>query len=413
MTEPALMVDESTRPAKVANRVLLVHGNAPWQPNGGGVFLDQFAELSGARCDHLMVSLEGRRLDVPPSFERRCHQIVARQGVPGLGWLARRSPRRARELAASVGVPRLRAQLQALIPTLVAERFDHIVLFLNTIEVAQLSDPLTRALGVPYSTMEWDLLEHVISDIRPDSRLAAWVSGAALRLRRGAVSRGVASEGMADVYSREWGLDSVVLRQSVAAVPPRARGEASDAFVIVVSGNMYTPVEFAALLSALDRLDWAVNGRAVRIEVVGRMMIWDAPLPEGVRVTGWVTHERAQELVAGADLGYVGYWFAPESRRLVETCFPSKFIAYVGAGVPVFYHGPASGSPARFLEAHPAGFVCDSLDPAVIAERLVSVLGSPDALRRAREATRDAVAGEFGAHTLRERLRGFLTVPVP
>lgn len=401
-------------PAAVrARRVLLVHGNAPWQPNGGGVFLDQFAELCGARCDHLAITLEGRRYDTPAEFPRRCLQLVAREPVTGLGWVQEVSQNLALTIAARTSKRRLEKQLARIAPELHRARYDHVVLFLNAVEVTQIGAEVASLLSVPYSTMEWDLLENATVNFPTASRPWRTLAARTIALRRGAVSRGVASEGMAELYAREWGLDSVVLRQAVEGPPPVTKSALRDTFVLVVSGNMYTPVEFASLLAALDLLGWKVNGRPVRIEVVGRMMIWDAPLPPGVSVTGWVTHERAQELVAGADLGYVGYWFAEESRRLVETCFPSKFIAYVGAGVPVFYHGPASGSPARFLRSHPAGFVCDSLDPSVVAERLVSVLGSPDVLRRAREATRDAVAGELGAHTLRDRLRGFLTAPAP
>lgn len=407
------MVDAGLRPSKVARRVLLVHGNAPWQPNGGGVFLDQFAKLSGAECDHLAIALEGRRYEAPAEFPRHCLQLVAREPMTGLGWVQSVSQELAHTIAARTSKRRLEQQMARLAPDLRRGRYDHLVLFLNAVEVTQIGAELAALLDVPYSTMEWDLLENATVNFPAGSKPWRALAARTIALRRGASSRGVASEGMAEHYQREWGLDSVVLRQAVEA-PIRAASPASrDEFVIVVAGNIYVPTEFAALLAALDRLDWSVNGRPIRIEVVGLMMDWSAPLPPSVRVTGWVTHENAQKLIAGADLGYVGYWFAPESRRLVETCFPSKFIAYIGAGVPVFYHGPFSGSPARFLRSHPAGFVCDSLDPAVITERLVAVLGSPEALRRAREVAREVAVGEFGADTLSERLRGFLTAPLP
>jgi hypothetical protein len=280
--------------------------------------------------------------------------------------------------------------------------------FLNSVEMPIVARELVRRLGVPYSTMEWDLLDVAVDELGLSSLLHRRSIADVAALRAGAAERGVASEGMQRLYREQWGLDSVVLRQAAEspAGPRRARGDGP--FVIAVCGNVYAVEEFSCLLAALDRLGWAVAGRALELVVIGVVDPAVGPVPAQVRVTGWVGYEESLRALGEADLGYCPYWFAAERRRAVATSFPSKLISYLTCGVPVFYHGPEAGTPAAFLSRYPAGVTCHSLDPAVVAASIGDLVASPGKLLSAQKAADAVIAGELSAHTLQRRLGRWL-----
>jgi hypothetical protein len=391
--------------------VLLVHAGAPWQTNGGSVFLDQFAELAGRPCVHVVVSLEGRPLEVPPSFGRPVVQIAARGGVRGMGPLRRGSPWAWRHVYWGAVYPRRLAQdVSNVVAAIRATGPSHAFVVLNAVEVPVVASALLEQVRIPYSTMEWDLLDGTIEALDLAAPLERRELARVAALRAGAASRGVASEGMVNYYRSTWSLDSIVLRQTAtrASGNGRLNGTNDGQVIIAVCGNVYAPAEFRALLAALDRLGWSIAGRPVVVRVIGKIAVDVGPLPAGVSVSGWVSYEESLALLADASVGYCPYWFDADHAALVATSFPSKFISYLTCGVPVFYHGPATGTPAAFLARYPAGVGCHSLDPAVVADALVQFAGSPERLGAARRAAIRAVDEELSADTLRQRIASLL-----
>jgi hypothetical protein len=408
--EPLAAVATPPAPAR-RPRILLVHGNAPWQPNGGGVFLEEMCAHAACDFAHLTIGLEGRAYEVPRDFPRPVIQLAARGGLRGMGVLKRTLP--VTGAAVETGVVRplqLRRRLRAVRDELVSFAPDRLVLFMNAVEVSMLAPALLRLLPVPYVTMEWDLLEAGVQRAGGGRTVTRRMLASVDRLRRGAAARGVASEGMAAHYRRAWGLDSVVLRQTIRPAR-RERSSDGDVFRLAICGNVYAEDEFRALLAALGLTRWRLGGRPAELHVIGVVPPSLEPLPPQVRVTGWVSYERSLEMLGDMDMGYCPLWFDPEHPLWVETCFPSKLISYMAAEVPVFYHGPASGTPARFIERYPVGTSCHTWEPGAIARALDDAASSPEMLRRAREAVRDVVAHEFAPEILRSRLRAFLNVP--
>lgn len=390
--------------------VLLVLGGEPWQQNGGGVFVEQFSRAAAGRVVHLSVALDGRPHAVRDGWPWKHLSIAARVPVRGMGWLQRLSRRLASFVQWRVFRRReLRGGLQRQADALRELGIGHIVYFLNSVEILELAPPLNALMGVPYSTMEWDLIDVAVEEI-PAKRIRARLSRAAEALRSGAVTRGVASEGMAAMYAHRWGLDSLVLRQTIAPVQrPADRGR--GAFVIALCGTMIVPAEFRAFLEAMNLLGWQVDGRPIEFLWIGKSQGHRGELPAQVQVTGWVPHTRSLELLSHVDLGYSGLWFDPARRPIVESSFPSKIISYISAGVPVFYHGPDYGTPRHFMSAFPVGFVCHDVEPRAIANAIERIIRSPNALRDARKAAGRAVAAEFTPQILAERVERLLRRP--
>jgi glycosyltransferase involved in cell wall biosynthesis len=389
--------------------VVLVHAGPPWQTNGGAVFLDAVASHVARPCVHLAISLDGHPLAVPTDFPRPVLQVAARGPMRGMGLLQRRVPWAARQLYWGALYPRQLEHETALVAaSVLALRPSRLVYFLNALEVPLIATALSARVGVPYATMEWDLLDVAYERQRLSGPLERRLLARLAGVRQGAVARGVASEGMAAYYRETWGLDTVVLRQ-----PAAARGYARDAgagspFVVAVCGNVYAGAEFRVLLAALDRLGWSAAGRVIELRVIGDLDPSVGAVPARVVVTGWVPYAEALARLRDADVGYCPYWFDPAFHRLVITSFPSKLIAYLSAGVPVFYHGPAGGTPAAFLARYPAGVSCHSLDPAEVATTLAGLVAAPAALAKARAAASRAIGEEFSAATFQHRLASWL-----
>jgi hypothetical protein len=401
---------ERSVPSPSADGVLLVLGGEPWQQNGGGVFIEQLSRAVPGRVVHLSVALDGKAHPARSDWPWKHLSIAARGPVRGMGVLQRLTRRlasfvewrflRRQELAH--GLKRHAAELREL-------GIGRVVYFLNSVEILALAPMLNELLGVPYSTMEWDLIDLAV-DRLPSRRVRAGLSRAAESIRAGAATRGVASEGMGTMYENRWGLDSLVLRQTIEpAVRPIESPR--DSFVVALCGTMIVPAEFRAFLDAMELIEWQVDGRDIEFLWIGRAAGHQGELPPQVKVTGWVSHARSLELLSHADLGYSGLWFDDARRPWVESSFPSKIISYLSAGVPVFYHGPAYGTPARFMSAFNVGFGCHDLEPAAIAATMQRIVRSPDALRAAKDESMRAVAAEFTPEVLSDRVRQLLRAP--
>jgi hypothetical protein len=423
MTAAARSAEETRRPAdgprsaaghelRSGDRqrpIVLVHGGAPWQANGGAVFLEAVAAHAGRPCVHLSISLEGRPYDVPPDFPRPVLQIAARGGLRGMGILQRRAPRMARKLYWGALYPALlRHRMSAAATAIRGMRPHRLVFFLNAVETPIVAGELARLVGVPHATMEWDLLDIAIEELQLSGQSHRRLMSALASVRSGAAARGVASEGMLAYYQRSWGLDARVLRQPVAAIPARGTTNGDGPFVIAVCGNVYAPAEFRALVAALDRLGWSVGGRTIDLRVIGEIATEVGPVSPRIAVSGWVSYRESLARLAGADLGYCPYWFDEAKARIVTTSFPSKIISYLSCGVPMFYHGPKEGTPAQFLARYPVGVGCYTLDPVRIAETLAQLIAAPARMTAARTATTRALAEEFSEATLQHRLADWL-----
>ena len=158
--EPAEPAGSAVRAAAAARprpRILLVHGNAPWQPNGGGVFLEEMCARAPCDFAHLAIGLEGRPYDVPPDFPRPIVQLPSREGLRGMGVLQRVMPERAAAVdVAAVRPWQLRRRLREIEPPLRALSPGRVVLFLNAVEVVMITMAVYLTISLVTSTvMNW------------------------------------------------------------------------------------------------------------------------------------------------------------------------------------------------------------------------------------------------------------------
>ena len=219
---------------------------------------------------------------------------------------------------------------------------------------------------------------------------------------------GVISEEMGrDFETRFPGLRTSVMRY-VPTVPSRKSARSTDdEFVIAFAGSIYASIEFQALLSALDAAHWTIDGRKVRVKILGAKFRFQTSQPACIEFLGYRSSDEVINVMSEADCGYVPYWFASEYETSVRLCFPSKLISCLVAESPIFFHGPENSTPSTFLKQYAAGVGCHTTSTAGIVDALEQLAGS-DRLSMQAECRR-AVAEEFNQSNFEQRFHWLIT----
>ncbi|MEM6455656.1 MAG: glycosyltransferase [Acidobacteriota bacterium] len=190
---------------------------------------------------------------------------------------------------------------------------------------------------------------------------------------------GAASAAMRDHYRARFGKGDAVLIHGLPRaqqIAPRALPSSSDApFVLAFAGTLYAKAEWRALLDALDACDWRVplvdgGHRPVRLRVLSAQLEVRGGAHTRIDYLGWRPVDAARAALAEADAAYLPYWLDDPYETSTRLCFPNKLATYVGAGLPVFVHGPAEATPSRFVSTHDCGVVCPTRDASQIIEAL-------------------------------------------
>lgn len=392
-------------------KVLIAAAGGPERRDGGGIFLRQV--LDGLR-DHdvrlvwFAIGKAGRpRVDSEGSVE-----IPVRGPIRGLGQLRRIHRHLANWAEWRLARPWLaRTLVTDAVRLLDRFRPDVVLGIVASIEPILFLRPFCEALDAPLATMEWDpplSMAHVID--LPSFQLKR-VRLAYETLMRSAASVAVTSEGMEAHYRRAFGRSSTILRQYVEPLghaDADARDDERREWLLYLGGNVYAEREFETFLAALDRCGWMLHGKPVRLRWLGPGGRLRAAGPCRIEFLGWQPLDCALSLAAECDMGYVAYWFDPARSLEAETCFPSKMISYVGVGLPSFFHGPETSSPAAFIRRFGTGCVCAERTPEGVLAALEAALGDPWQHQQWRAACREVAKTEFSRATFQTRLNELL-----
>jgi len=118
-----------------------------------------------------------------------------------------------------------------------------------------------------------------------------------------------------------------------------------------------------------------------------------------VRKNGWRPVDEVNRELATMDYLYLPLWFDPGRRRHVEPSFSTKFVGYLGLGVPILCHMPAYSAVAEYVRGRPVGVVLDTMDVNELAGQLRRIFDAPETKRRHAECWSDA-AEDFDQQTL-------------
>ena len=273
---------------------------------------------------------------------------------------------------------------------------------------------LPRQLGLPMVTTVWDApnyaLRHYWSIDGPALDRLMVEFGDAVRA---SVRCAVASAEMRAAYEARYGTPCVPMIHGLAEsewIAPGGLRPLEEPFVIGYAGSLYARREWDALMAALARQSWQIEGRPVIVRVLASGLDVRVTGPARIEFLGWHSTTDAVAMLSECDVCYVPYWFDDAFRPAVELSFPNKVSLYLAAGRPIFFHGPHASTPTRFLERWPVGVACHSLDGDEITKSLAVAASDAAFHQKAAAAIPAALREEVGLHRFRERFAEFLGV---
>jgi glycosyltransferase involved in cell wall biosynthesis len=355
-------------------KTLLLTGGVPGSTHAGNLFLDELgSRVPAGRLCRFSLAL-GNDEGAPSSWFGHAADSASypyegpfwRFGghFPSLTvWLRHQYLRR-------IHVPHL---LRRIVAFARREKVELLWVGLTSPLLIYLAEPLARALGCPLVVTVCDPPERWETQFQLDSYTGGCLQREFTRAMKASLRIGVASEGMKNVYRARYGRESVVLIHGVTKDlrrPPAQELQTPGELRIGFAGNLYAAAEWYALLKALASVNWAIEGRRVRMRVLAPDLVMQRQGACNVEFLGWRSLTETIACLAEMDVNYLPYWFESRFRPTVQQCFPNKMTPYLASGRPVFYHGPVYATPTEFLHRYPAGLLCHSLDSKPILAEL-------------------------------------------
>ena len=278
----------------------------------------------------------------------------------------------------------------------------------TTIEIAA---RVAHKLQVPLYCLVWDAPEYLaqLRGLDPASkRRLIRRFGEALRA---SMRTAVVSKSMKTAYEAAYETPCVIVRHGLAAAlrqPAADKYTHDHEFSIGVAGGLYCESAWKALLQALDRLDWALAGKKIRLVVLGESLHVRSRRPANIQYCGWRAVPNTIDILSGCDVTYLPQPFETSLRDLAELSFPTKLSTYVACGRPVLVHCPDYASLAPFYRERCMGALCTSLQPERIAECVQRIAGDLPAYQQAARCVAKLADTEFSQEHYRAGFLRFL-----
>jgi hypothetical protein len=395
--------------------LLLVSCTPPGQEGVGGIFLQDLCVAYPAGQISAFLPLVDPQSYAPPSslVDRLSLNLdtmgqvrlpPARWGTPGkaLAWLSHESAFK-RHMADLAG----RAVAFGRV-----HRSDKVWAVLDAPASVALAVPVARALSVPLCSLVWDDARHVASAFGLDRLSARRFLAQFDDSVRCSERCAVISEPMADLYRQRYGVPCTIVRHGLDAAGQLAADSEEpqgDVFRIGYAGTLNAPCAFAALVRALESVNWRIGGRAIELVVTGPRLDVRTQRPARVRYYGWLsTVAETVELLAQVDVAYLPQPFTPDRADLARYSFPSKLATYLAAARPLLLHTPGYATLASYQREHALGAWCDSLEPQAIVEALRPLVTDPQAYAIACSQARAAFERDFTAERFRASFAEFI-----
>ena len=335
------------------------------------------------------------------------------RGVKGLGpWMYKLSRMLSWYHVVGVQVP---AMVDRIVDYATQEHVDMLWAVFDCPSLFRIPRAVAERLRIPVVGTIWDPPERVMANQTIDGIIRSALKRDLQRVLAMTPRCGVASPQMGDEYRKKYGIDPVVLIHGIPADlrrPPRGGLAHDGQFVIGFAGTLYASREFEALLAALARVNWQIDGHDVTVRLMGHhgscSLIGRSRMH--IEYLGWRSVQETVDLLAETDVTYLPYWFDPAFSDSVRLCFPNKLTTYLAAGKPVLFHGPADSSPARFFERFPAGLGCHSLEAPAIIECLRRFVRDRDFYQSAVQFGQDALDQELNERSFVSRFADLIGV---
>jgi glycosyltransferase involved in cell wall biosynthesis len=288
---------------------------------------------------------------------------------------------------------------------LVTESIDVLWAVLSSGPLIRIVEKLALPPNVRLAVSVLDDPEYFAKNQRLDPLTRAAIMRSFERTLRKSGSISVIGESMKDIYQRQYGVSSLVMRHGIPDHHFNSwKGLPADRdLTLVFAGSLYAKKEWNSLLQALDVAAWNVGGRPIRLRFVGTPPRRGARTSDRIEYLGPKPFDEALRLVRDADVAYLPYWFSQKYALAARTSFPGKLSAYAASGIPVLFHGPESSSVTPFLQQYPFGVCCHSLESTRILAALSMLATDAGFHNRAAAAQQRAFYDELNLQTMLRR----------
>jgi glycosyltransferase involved in cell wall biosynthesis len=256
--------------------------------------------------------------------------------------------------------------------------------FVHAFEVAQ-------RMGLPYVLNVHDDMRYNLAGRRGLDGLMDQFA----RIWREADDRIVISDAMGERYCEEFGKRSFqvvtdgLTEEMLSPARPRLDDNRLRLYFMGALHLSYH-ANFQQVGRALEMLDADPSAPTPSFVLRGSRL--PEPLPRiSVDHRPYGSEREVQQDLNSVDVLYFPLPFGEEYDAFTKYSMSTKLVTYLGAGLPIVYHGPAYSAAARLLAGADASLIIDSTDPRDVAEGI-----------RTAHATRDRLVAN-AQHLARER----------
>jgi len=275
----------------------------------------------------------------------------------------------------------------------------------------RLSKGLSEKLSIPLFPQIWDPFELWLRSNGIDRWTQRRLLAEFDKVIAHSTSCATASWRMSEAYNEKYGVKNqpviAGLAKELARKPAIAIHDRGD-FIIGIAGQIYSEDEWHFLIEALNKVNWNIANRQIRLRVLSGGFQSYTQKPANFEYLGWQSQEDTLRILADCDLLYLPYWFAEEFRKESTYCFPSKLVTYFASGRPVFCHAPDYSSPAQYLLQNDAGYICTALDSQTIVNSIENIIMDTKTYARIAQNGAACFLRDFTLESMRESFFQFL-----
>jgi hypothetical protein len=179
------------------------------------------------------------------------------------------------------------------------------------------------------------------------------------------IKLGVASTNMKKEYELRFNKECFVLQGDIIEnIKEETPAQISDNYLIIgFAGWLYTPEVWDALFQSLDLLDWKINGKDVKIRIIGNAISFAPSSHCMIEYFGQQPVNKVRDILSESFINFVPYRFSEITKYGSSVSFPSKINTYLSAKKPIFTIAPSYSTPSQFVNEFEVGISCNSLLP--------------------------------------------------
>ncbi len=235
---------------------------------------------------------------------------------------------------------------------------------------------VAKKLGLPYSVQVWDPPEWWLQANSFDERSKKKVLTEFKNLLKEAACCFAPSKQMAE-YVNKFGCNfSIPVIPSLPRILVRRDYYPKEKdFTIVFTGQIYAREELLSFLSALNKLNWKVGDKRIKVKIFS--YVFDEDIANKFPIVlqyGWLPQEELLKELANSELCYCPYPFSREMEKVAKLSFPSKLTSYLSSQTPVLVHAPNYSSIANFIIDERDGYVCTSTEEDILIKKIQTII---------------------------------------